>query len=81
MDLGDAVPVRPAGAIPEADDRVRYPRAVVAVDDRDDEARRLIAQRALRERPVQAEAGTDGSCMLARSAACSGEPYEQKQDP
>jgi predicted short-subunit dehydrogenase-like oxidoreductase (DUF2520 family) len=66
---------------PELNDGAGDARAVVAVDDRDDELRRLVAQGPLRQRAMEAERRRRVHCALAGAAACGGKPYEQEQDP
>jgi hypothetical protein len=55
VDLRDTERVRAHAMVQEVDDGAPHARAVVAVDDRDDELRRLIAQRGARQRPLEAE--------------------------
>src|SRR5260370_26403848 len=66
---------------PQTDDGVADARAVVAVDDRDEEIRRLVAQRALGKRAVERESRCEVRLPLARAAARSDQPYDHQQDP
>jgi hypothetical protein len=55
---------------------------VVAVDDRDDELRALVAQRRVRQRAVEAEGRAERACSpLVRATACGGKPGQQQQQP
>jgi hypothetical protein len=54
---------------------------VVAVDDRDDELRTLVAQRRARQRAVEAERRAERAfARLVRATACGGEPGQEQQD-
>ena len=72
VDLCDAVDVGTGAAIPEMDERPTDARAVVAVDDGDDELRRLIPKRRVRQRPVEAERGPErrARALVPTPAGC-----------
>jgi hypothetical protein len=54
------------------DERAADARAVVSVDDRDDELRRLIPKRRVGQRAVEAEGGPEGRTrrLVPASARC-----------
>jgi hypothetical protein len=72
VDLCDAVGVGTSATIPEMDERPADARAVVSVDDGDDELRRLIPERRVRQRPVEGERRPEGGArgLVPTPAGC-----------
>jgi len=68
--------------LPEIDGRATDARPMIAVDDRDDEPRMLVAQRRTRRGAMEAERGPEGVRLrLVRATARSGEPNKEEKDP
>jgi hypothetical protein len=68
--------------VPEVDGGAADARPVVAVDDGDDEARGLVAQRRTRRGAMEAERGPERVRLrFILAAAGSRDPAEEEKDP